>query len=51
VVRRCVRSRNLVNKEALANWGLLCQIKKKIQHTSLINSMDERPPEFNGSFS
>jgi hypothetical protein len=22
VVRRCVRSRNLVNEEALAHWGL-----------------------------
>jgi len=28
VVRRCVLSRNLVNEEALARWGLLCQIKK-----------------------
>jgi hypothetical protein len=28
VVRRCVRSRNIVNEEALAHWGLLGQIKK-----------------------
>jgi hypothetical protein len=28
VVRRRVRSRNLVNEEALAHWGLLRQIKK-----------------------
>jgi len=25
VIRRCVLSRNLVNEEALANWGLLPQ--------------------------
>ena len=25
-----VSSRNLVNEEALAHWGLLCQIKKKL---------------------
>jgi hypothetical protein len=30
VVRRCVRSRNLVNEEALAHWGgLLRKIQKK----------------------
>ena len=29
MVRRYVRSRNLVNEEALAHWGLLRQIKKK----------------------
>jgi len=25
MVRRCVRSRDLVNEEAMAHWGLLCQ--------------------------
>jgi len=29
VVRPYVRSRNLVNEEALAHWGLLSQKKKK----------------------
>jgi len=29
VMRRCVWSRNLVNGEALAHWGLLRQKKKK----------------------
>jgi hypothetical protein len=36
VVRRCVRSRNLVNEEALAHWGgggLLRQ-KKKSEHVN-----------------
>jgi len=27
-MRRCVWSRNLVNEEAMTNWGLLRQIKK-----------------------
>jgi hypothetical protein len=27
VVHHCVRSRNLVNEEALAHWGLLLEIK------------------------
>ena len=29
VVWHCVWSRNLANEEAMAHWGLLCQIKKK----------------------
>ena len=29
MVRRCVLSRNLVNEEALAHWGLSRQFKKK----------------------
>jgi len=29
VVRRCVRSRNIVNEEALVHWGLLRQKKEK----------------------
>jgi hypothetical protein len=29
MVRCCVWSRNLVNEETLAHWGLLCQKKKK----------------------
>jgi hypothetical protein len=29
VLRRCVWSTNLVNEEALAHWGLLCQKKEK----------------------
>ena len=29
MVRRCVRYRNLVNKEALTHWGLSHQNKKK----------------------
>jgi hypothetical protein len=29
VLRRCVWSRNFVNEEALAHWGLLCQKERK----------------------
>jgi hypothetical protein len=36
VVRRCVWSRNLVNEEAQAQWGLLCQKKKKIVYVSCL---------------
>jgi hypothetical protein len=36
MVRRCVWSRNLMNKEALAHWGLLRQ--KKAKSPSVISS-------------
>jgi len=43
VVRRCVWSRNLVNEEALANWGLSRQQNKtkqnKTKHTGLPTSV------------
>jgi len=29
-MRRCVRSRNLVNEEALAHWGAVAANKKKL---------------------
>jgi len=32
VLRRCVLSRNLVNKGALAHWGLLRQRERKKGH-------------------
>jgi len=34
VLRRCVRSRNLVNEEALAHWGLLRQKQTKYSKES-----------------
>jgi len=39
MVRSCVRSRNLVNEEALAYWGLLRQIKKNIGDSSLLEML------------
>ena len=33
MLRRCVRSSNLVNEEALANWGAVAPNKKKIRLT------------------
>ena len=39
VMRRCVWSRNLVNEEALAHWGLSYQRKKKIYSTALFSNL------------
>jgi len=38
VVRRCVLSRNFVNEETMAHWGLLCKIKKTDTTGSYINN-------------
>jgi len=42
VVRRCVWSRNLVNEEALAYWGLSRQKKKKTFWRSGMNATQSR---------
>jgi len=41
VMRRCVWSRNLVNEEALAHWGLSCQ-KKNSEIIRILQELNAR---------